>query len=215
MPSANGRSLRSPDGWSRRIALKTYGPPRLQGVLSRSAADQSASTYPAPEVFSRPRWRYARPGPALSHQALLLTYTYLRGETGLNESNRLANRLQPSKRPFLARRDSAPPTHDCAVVELKHTRAPLALRASKKAPAAAVWKFAVRDADFSLYRVVAFAENDNCRFRVAIYDAQGPEPANARRCRHRVLKLKTPVLAFRDPLDHNHHNEQQAIAGSA
>src|SRR5580692_5163522 len=43
--------------------LKTYGPPRLQGVLSRSAADQSASTYPASEVSSRPRWRYARPGP--------------------------------------------------------------------------------------------------------------------------------------------------------
>jgi hypothetical protein len=46
-----------------RIALKTYGPPRLQGVLSRSAADQSATTYPASEVSSRPRWRYARPGP--------------------------------------------------------------------------------------------------------------------------------------------------------
>jgi hypothetical protein len=43
--------------------LKTYGPPRLQKVLSRSAADQSASTYPASEVSSRPRWRCARPGP--------------------------------------------------------------------------------------------------------------------------------------------------------
>jgi hypothetical protein len=31
--------------------LKTYGPPRLQGVLSRSAADRSASTYPASEGF--------------------------------------------------------------------------------------------------------------------------------------------------------------------
>ena len=29
---------------------KTYGPPRLQGSLSRSAADQSASTYPASKV---------------------------------------------------------------------------------------------------------------------------------------------------------------------
>ena len=28
---------------------ETYGPPRLQGVLSRSTADQSASTYPASE----------------------------------------------------------------------------------------------------------------------------------------------------------------------
>src|ERR1700722_11209539 len=45
------------------ILLKTYGPPRLQGVLSRSADDQSASTYPASEVSSRPRWRCARPGP--------------------------------------------------------------------------------------------------------------------------------------------------------
>jgi hypothetical protein len=45
------------------IVLKTYGPPRLQGVLSRSAADQSASTYPASEVSSLPRWRCARPGP--------------------------------------------------------------------------------------------------------------------------------------------------------
>jgi hypothetical protein len=34
-------------------------------------------------------------------------------------------------------------------MEFKLTRAPLALRASKKAPAAAVWKFAVRDSDFS------------------------------------------------------------------
>src|SRR5580704_626249 len=45
------------------IVSKTYGPPRLQGVLSRSTADQSATTYPASEVSSRPRWRYARPGP--------------------------------------------------------------------------------------------------------------------------------------------------------
>src|ERR1700688_3302762 len=50
-------------GRNAQIALKTYGPPRLQGVLSRSTADQSALTYPASEVFSRPRWRYARPGP--------------------------------------------------------------------------------------------------------------------------------------------------------
>jgi hypothetical protein len=42
---------------------KTYGPPRLQEVLSRSLHDQSASTYPASEAVSRPRWRYARPGP--------------------------------------------------------------------------------------------------------------------------------------------------------
>ena len=45
------------------LLVETYGPPRLQGVLSRSAADQSATTYPASEVSSRPRWRYARPGP--------------------------------------------------------------------------------------------------------------------------------------------------------
>jgi hypothetical protein len=31
------------------------------GVLSRSAADQSASTYLASEVSSRPRWRYRAP----------------------------------------------------------------------------------------------------------------------------------------------------------
>ena len=31
-------------------SVETYGPPRLQGVLSRSAADQSATTYPASEV---------------------------------------------------------------------------------------------------------------------------------------------------------------------
>ena len=51
------------DDCSWQIVLKTYGPPRLQGVLSSSAADQSATTYPASEVSSRPRWRYARPGP--------------------------------------------------------------------------------------------------------------------------------------------------------
>jgi hypothetical protein len=49
------------DGPNAQIALKTCGPPHLQGVLSRSAADQSASTYPASEVSSRPRWRFARP----------------------------------------------------------------------------------------------------------------------------------------------------------
>ena len=38
-------------------------PPRLQEVLSRSPHDQSASTYPASEAVSGPRWRYARPGP--------------------------------------------------------------------------------------------------------------------------------------------------------
>jgi hypothetical protein len=31
-------------------------------VLSRSAADQSASTYPASEVSSQPRWRCRAPG---------------------------------------------------------------------------------------------------------------------------------------------------------
>jgi hypothetical protein len=39
----------------------TYGPPRLQGVLSKSAADQSASTYQASEVSSR-ALRAALPG---------------------------------------------------------------------------------------------------------------------------------------------------------
>ena len=59
-------SAAAPSGAGRGIDRgfqKTYGPPRLQGDLSRSAADQSASTYPASEVSSRPRWRYARPGP--------------------------------------------------------------------------------------------------------------------------------------------------------
>ena len=31
--------------------------------LSGSAADRSASTYPASESSAEPRWRYARPGP--------------------------------------------------------------------------------------------------------------------------------------------------------
>jgi transposase len=44
-------------------AFKTYGPPRLQRGLSRLAADQSASTYPASRNRLRPRWRYARSGP--------------------------------------------------------------------------------------------------------------------------------------------------------
>ncbi len=43
--------------------FKTYGPPRLQAVLSRAPFDQSATTYPASEWAPRPRWRYARPGP--------------------------------------------------------------------------------------------------------------------------------------------------------
>ena len=46
------------------ITFKTYGPPRLQGVLSRSAADRSASTYPASKnSLFLPRWRSARSGP--------------------------------------------------------------------------------------------------------------------------------------------------------
>ncbi|HXZ14898.1 MAG TPA: hypothetical protein VEH77_02795 [Roseiarcus sp.] len=48
----------------RRIGVtKMYGPPRLQADLSRSAAERSASTYPASEAASRPRWRYARSSP--------------------------------------------------------------------------------------------------------------------------------------------------------
>jgi len=42
---------------------RRYGPPRLQGVLPRLPADQSASTYPASRNSLRPRWRYARSGP--------------------------------------------------------------------------------------------------------------------------------------------------------
>jgi hypothetical protein len=38
------------------IVLKTYGPPRLQGVLSRSAVERIRPR-------RSPRWRYARPGP--------------------------------------------------------------------------------------------------------------------------------------------------------
>jgi|GEM_PF-608207 len=58
---------------------KTYGPPRLQGVFSRSAADRSASTYPASEVFSRPRWRYARSGP---HKSLGVERRFLNQASG-------------------------------------------------------------------------------------------------------------------------------------
>ena len=44
-------------------AFKNVWPaPSARGFL-RSTADQSASTYPASEIFSRPRWRYARSGP--------------------------------------------------------------------------------------------------------------------------------------------------------
>ena len=35
------------------VAVKTYGPPRLQAVLSRAALDQSAATYPA--LGTKPR----------------------------------------------------------------------------------------------------------------------------------------------------------------
>ena len=63
----------------------------------------------------------------------------------------------------------------------EHARASVAQRAGKKAPAAAVRKLAVRDADFSSDRVVAFAESDDNRFRVPIHEAQGPEPRDARR----------------------------------
>ena len=64
MSESSSRSLASPtsvrgpvirlrtSGSSRR--LKTYGPPRLQGGLSRLAADQSVSTYPASRIFLRP-----------------------------------------------------------------------------------------------------------------------------------------------------------------
>jgi transposase len=46
-----------------RLLKKTNGPPRLQAIFSRVHGDQSASTYPASERSTRPRWRYARPGP--------------------------------------------------------------------------------------------------------------------------------------------------------
>ena len=59
--------------------LTTYGPPRLQGVLSRSAADQSASTYPASRNSLRPRWRYARSGP---HKSLGVERRFLNQASG-------------------------------------------------------------------------------------------------------------------------------------
>jgi Transposase DDE domain group 1 len=39
----------------------TYGPPRLQAVITRMS-DQSAPTYPVSRAKPRPRWRSARPG---------------------------------------------------------------------------------------------------------------------------------------------------------
>ena len=45
--SRRAPKIRSPPRRTRRRRLKTYGPPRLQAVLSRAPFDQSASTYPA------------------------------------------------------------------------------------------------------------------------------------------------------------------------
>ena len=46
-----------------RLLKKRMARPVRKGSLPRLAADQSASTYPASEGVSRPRWRYARAGP--------------------------------------------------------------------------------------------------------------------------------------------------------
>src|SRR6478672_6099482 len=81
------------------------------------------------------------------------------------------------------------------------TRAPLALRTLEEAPASAIRKLAVRDAVFSPERVVAFAEGDDNRFRVSIYDAQASERRDARRRGQRVLK--TPVHHRGARLDHD------------
>jgi hypothetical protein len=50
-----GCGFRDPD-------FNVWPAPSARG-LSRSAADQSASTYPVSEAPLRPRWRYAHPGP--------------------------------------------------------------------------------------------------------------------------------------------------------
>ena len=47
--------------------------------LSGLAADQSASTYPASEISSRPRWRYARSGP---HKSLGVERRFLNQASG-------------------------------------------------------------------------------------------------------------------------------------
>jgi hypothetical protein len=44
-------------------AQGTYGPPRRQVVCTIRNPVQSATTYPASERCSRPRWRSAQPGP--------------------------------------------------------------------------------------------------------------------------------------------------------
>jgi len=58
---------------------KTYGPPRLQVILSRAPNGQSASTYPASGPSLGPRWRYARPGP---HKSLGVERHFLNQVSG-------------------------------------------------------------------------------------------------------------------------------------
>ena len=58
------RWITSPDP---QYALKNVWPAPFASGFRRTATDRSASTYPASEPGSRPRWRSARPGPHKTH----------------------------------------------------------------------------------------------------------------------------------------------------
>ena len=66
-PAAVGPACRAaplppmPCAFSSALSPTTYGPPRLQAVITR-VSDQSAPTYPVSRTKPRPRWRSARPG---------------------------------------------------------------------------------------------------------------------------------------------------------
>jgi transposase len=61
------------------LTFKNVWPAPSARGLSGLAADQSASTYPASEISSRPRWRYARSGP---HKSLGVERRFLNQASG-------------------------------------------------------------------------------------------------------------------------------------
>ena len=60
--SMSGRPLHPQSDLTAQAAFKTYGPPRLQVILSRTPLSVCFNVSGL-GLFPRPRWRYARPGP--------------------------------------------------------------------------------------------------------------------------------------------------------
>ena len=101
--------------------LKTYGPPRLQVILSRTPLSVCFNVSGL-GLFPRPRWRYARPGP---HKTLGIERHFLK---------------QVSRTPFDCQAISLPPLANIVSPSTHHLCCICAVRQIVRPPEALPWR---------------------------------------------------------------------------